>query len=345
MIRRWLAVFTLVSFAGAAGNASRAQRAQVTLDELFARYQAGDPQALASTPELRRSFRAMLKELPDTLDRWERHRRPSQGAFLLEFIRTGLVDFNEATTTKGLAVSQAYIMRRTNPPGKNPAEDALEITWHKAALGLVEGLRDLRLLDDTLGPLRRRMTTAPAAGGRATLVDPWIALVDGIAIEIRTFVDPRVLPREGPAAIRRFDEAAKYPDTRAEATVRKAALLVRMGDHAGALAALDAGSDPGNDSTVRCWRALLRGRALEGLGRLDDAASAYGEALIAAPNSSSALAALAAVELRRGRTDIAVQWAAQGRARTGAATDPWLLYGTADFRLYRERIEILRQAR
>ena len=235
-------------------------------------------------------------------------------------------------------------MARRDPPGRNPAQDDLELTWHKAAVGLVQGLSAPMLVDDLLGPLRRRIVATPPVPARDVLVDPWIVLADAIALEQRAFADPRTLPSEGPRAIRRFDDAAAFTGTRAEAIVRTSWLLVRLGQHANALAALEGLRDPIDDRSVRCWSALVRGRALEGLDRAEAATRAYEDALVVAPHSQSALAALTALEIRRGRPDVAVRRAAEARQAPSSTVDPWLQYGSADYRFFRERVERLRTA-
>jgi len=278
------------------------------IERAFADYAAGDPRAISRIVPPRyfvgAGRRTMRNEIDAALSRWARERHPVQAVFLLELARFGLVDVRETDAVDVLDRARVFVTRRPDPPGRNPQEDAFEIEWHKAAIALLGGLRRPDVLEKVgRGPLRRRMTAKPPAGGDASLVDPWIELAGAILQEQRTILDPRTLASDGPAAIRRFDEAARYDENRSEALVRKSWLLIRLGRHTEALVALDAqsGSSDRADATVRYWSRLFRGRALASLARDDEAARAYEQALALDPGAQAPLAALTALEGRRGR--------------------------------------------
>ena len=350
-------------------GATRPQAAESHIERAFAEYAAGDLQAISRIipPRYfdRMESRTRRREIDAALLRWARDWRPVHAVFLLELVhfalagvresesveielaRFGLADVRETDAVELLERARAFVTSRPDTPGRNLQADAFEIAWHKAAIALLGGLRRPDVLERVgVGPLRRRMAASPPASGEARLVDPWIELASAILLEQRTIVDPRMLASAGPAAIRRFDEAARYDEKRSEALVRKAWLLVRLGRHREAVAVLgtqDGLSDLG-DTSVQYWSQLFRARALDSLRHDEEAARAYEEALAIVPGAQAPLAALTALEMRRGNVDAACRWAVEGRSASPASVDPWLHYGTADYRHFRARLERLRKA-
>lgn len=336
--------------------------AESLVEQAFADYAAGDIRAISriipanyfdgvGRPALRR-------EVDTAVSRWTRDRRQIQAVFLLDLARFGLVDLREPApfpldpgsdpvAVEVIAKARVFVTGRPDAPGRNPREDAFEIAWHKTAIALLGGMQRPDLLEKVgVAPLRRRMAASPPARGDARLIDPWIELAGAIQQEQSTIVDPRMLASAGPAAVRRFDEAARFGESRSEALVRKSWLCVRLGRYAEALAALDALGAPGDvaDEAVRYWSRLSRGRSLAGLGRDDEAARRYEEALAIFPGAQTPLAALTAIEVRRGNVDAAYRWAAQGRAAALGRVDPWLQYGAGDYRHFQRRLDRLREA-
>jgi len=112
-----------------------------------------------------------------------------------------------------------------------------------------------------------------------------------------------------------------------------AAALADAGDHATALALLDAIDDPGTDAHA------LRGWCLENLGRLDEAEAAYETALELDPRNPEALEGLANVCFARGRRgDAVAHWAAavdEIQSRPRATARDLELCGWSLFRLVR----------
>jgi hypothetical protein len=104
--------------------------------------------------------------------------------------------------------------------------------------------------------------------------------------------------------------------------VRRAWLLLRLSRHEEALAALDAVDESVTDSTVRYWRELFRARALERLGRDEDAPRVYGDALGIVPDAQSALTGLTNVLTRLGRATEAEQAAVRTLTSAARVRDP-----------------------
>jgi len=239
--------------------------------------------------------------------------------------------------------ARKFAVSRHDPPGKNLQDDAFELLWHKTMFALLAGARrpDLVLKNGAI-PLRIRIRAVPAPDGTPCLIDPWIELAGGFADEQWSLTTPSTLASRAPAALKHYDEATKYESTRAEALVRKAWLLARLGRAAEALTTLDAVPSPTPDPFVLYWSRLFRGRALEDAGRLDDAIQAYKNALDASPGAQSPAVAMAALELGRGRLDQATKWADEVRHSAEGANDPWWQYDTGDNRFLQDRLSRLR---
>lgn len=140
--------------------------------------------------------------------------------------------------------------------------------------------------------------------------------------------------RRSADVIRRFDAAIALEPTRAEASVRKAWFLNRMGHHAEALSVIESAKPDPQDALLRYWRELFRGKILDDLGRLDDAAAAFRAALAIAPNAQSARSALMAVLVRSGHLREAEQEAETIQTTPANTFDPWWIYWQADYRWF-----------
>lgn len=349
MIRPALVVtaLTIVPFAPAsharmpdAGQAPPAPVAELL--SLYAQYRGGNFQVLERTVTTEKVFERLRSGIdPQLLDLWKPDRHPSQAVFLLEL---ALVGFNHKWEywLDVLVSGRRFLFSRTAPPGADPAADAFELRWHKAAIGLLEGNRrpDL-LLKHGVNALEHRIAARPPAPGeRPVIVDPWFALTRGITEEQFLLVEPNVTIRVA-NAIEQFDVAAAFESTRAEALVRKARLQLLGREPAAALRTLD--TMPATpDLTLRYWRQLFRGRALEAVDRADDAARAYADALALVPHAQSPAVALTVLELRRGNDDEAYRWATVARRPETLTADPWWDYWSADFRLFKARLIELR---
>jgi len=108
-----------------------------------------------------------------------------------------------------------------------------------------------------------------------------------------------------------------------------------------ALAWLDAmGND--RDRAVSFWAALVRGYALDALGRTTDAASAFQEALSIVPHAQSASIALMLDLARLGQREDAGA-VAEAATRDSSVDDPWWEYDRGDFRFVKAWLDELRK--
>ncbi len=324
-------------------------------DTLLEAYAAGDDGIVARTVTTADRFESLRGDLlMGAVNRWSKTPRPIHYVFMIDVAMAGL-DVQAEYWLDVLVEARKFIMRRPDPPGLNPSEDAFEIAWHKTAVALLCSQRRPDFVEKHgVAPLRKRMAAAPPGDGGPVLVDPWIELVRGFAQEGFSLLTPpalrdigpvghEALIKRGPAALDYYSAAMEYPSTRAEAAARKAWLLVRLDRASDALATLDMFDDRWTtDPVVRYWIRLFRGRALDKLGRPDEAIHAYEEALAIVPGAQSPRVAILGLELARDRRDAAYALAAAIRTSPEAYEDPWWLYGFGERRFLIERLAALR---
>jgi tetratricopeptide (TPR) repeat protein len=330
-----------------AGTLAAGSQAPDTIDALLARYAEGDVHVIERTVTTEKQFETLRAELGHVggdgwlhgaMGRWHEDRRRAQAAFMLEFALNGLNRRYEHWLDV-LEHARRFVTARPAPPGKDPGEDAFEIAWHKAAVALLFGQRPDYVEDHGLKPLAGRVATSPADG---RLVDPWFAHARGMAEEQWMALEPAALETRSVAALSHFEEASPLP----ESAVRRARVLLELGRPAEAFAALETLNDrlhSIDDGDVTYWSWLFRGRALDRLGRLDEAVEAFEAAHRAVPGTQAPAVALLALELRRDRPARAYEWAEAARRTSDAVTDPWWRYREADFRLFRARAIQLRR--
>lgn len=143
----------------------------------------------------------------------------------------------------------------------------------------------------------------------------------------------------------RYDAAARFEDTAAEARVRKAYFLHRIGRHAEALAELDmvTATQTGADAAVAYFHLLFRGRVLEALDRHGEARAAYEQAGARQPGAQSPKVALMRLLLRAGDRPAAQTLAAGIASAPEDAFDPWWAYWLGDARHYPAIVATLRE--
>ena len=314
-------------------------------EELFAEYLATGPAVLAKAFPTNQRFVSFGGDFRNrVLTDWERvpPTRP-RAMFMLDVsiaaLNRGYPDWLDFIHHAG-----KYLRRRPEPPGVDPAADAFELLWYKTAVSVISGQRRPDFLaKEGIAPLASRVAPAPVEGGAPVLVDPWIALARGFSEEAFAIERPPLLDKHGTAAVAHYGEAARYESTRAEATLRAAWVLLRMKRAADALARLDTfDGNWTNDGVLHYWRWLFRGKALEALGRGDDAKAAYRDALEIAPTAQSPRVALMAIDLNQGDREAADRMAAEIRT-ADPVIDPWWSYAHGDLRFFTSRLTTLRE--
>ena len=213
-----------------------------------------------------------------------------------------------------------------------PADD-FDRRWQLAALAVLEGAMNPKAL---AAHLDHAAGTLPE--------DPRLALARGLVIE------QRLRDARGPAAahdaadaVAASTKARAVAGAAAEADMRIGRLDVELQHPDEALAALDAVEPQTHDPWLLFLARLFRGRALDALGRSDDAEAAVRGALALAPGAHSATIALVDVLFERGARDEAATLADQ-LMREPPAADPWTLYWPGDFRLLLSRLADMREA-
>jgi hypothetical protein len=341
--------------------AGRSSAQAPALASLYAAYMAGDVAAVARTLPDEAAFRAIRGELFQAARADASTWTPSMAGFLLEVVRVGYAR-QWLDTTLLLQATRDMVMKRPQPVGRDAAEDAFEITFHRAAVGLLSGQRTFDRAEAYLTAIASRVSATPGTAGR--LVDPRLPLARALLEDMRTapaeglgLEDLRLLPtqsidaRNGAAhfradrAIALYVDAARDASVAAEADVRRAWLLHRLGRTTEGLARLNAPA-PGDEAPeITYWRRLFLGRMLESLNRLDEAATAYEEAERAWPQAQTPAVALAALYQRTDRPADAQRWAAIARSTPDTVIDPWWQYWSGDYRMLPVWLGQLRRSR
>nr|ADC36009.1 hypothetical protein [uncultured bacterium 259] len=212
-----------------------------------------------------------------------------------------------------------------------------ERTWHWGAISIFEGAADA-------SPAQVHVSHALSRFPN----DPRFLLARGIATELRTWPDPRdgKTPRERDAStvgltVLRLDEARRFDEVRAEASLHLGYLALRNRDASESLPYFRESAKPGVDPFIRYLAQLFQGRALEALHKPADAIAAYHGAIAAEPGQTAQLA-LAAALARTGQQDAAAD-AAAASMRGVTVIDPWIIYGRGDARFWPEISARLRQ--
>jgi hypothetical protein len=327
---------------------------------LFKAYESGDYDAVARAMPTRRQGSALADDVARARAAWRKNWRRIHAVFLLDI---ALVAFRQQSPDRVeiLNEARAFLIARPGFPGEFREDDAFEVLWHRAALGILQGSLDGAMIDQYLAQVADRVGATPLRAGQPRLVDERLALVAAMAAELAIVpgavrVQTINLPR-GPsqvtrlgvsqveitAALARIDEAAAFEVNRDEAAVRRANVLVRTNRPAEAVAALDQHKGPLKDKLVQYWRELVRGRALDLIDEPDGAAQAYTDAKTLAPAAQSPLLAMSVLRFRQGQLAEARQFTDLVKALPADADDPWGLYWYGDSRFVGDLMKAIRE--
>ena len=370
-----IGVVAVVATFGAAGPGAQTPSGRAvnpaSPEGVLAAYLAGDADAITRRFKTSLDFQNTLKLAePREFDRWLGVFDLGKAVFVLSLAQTA-ADVAPQYTAVLLRTGAKYVDEpRTRSGGAAPADFARD--WHRAAVGLLQGLHHGPAIEEHVGAIEARARRDILADGRLILARaiaqelrcwadrPSLELpsprVDAMAkaadVEIKNDLDgPTRARREGlfnahdaclDQGVARFDEARALPESRAEAGVRGGWLLIQEAKFLDALAWLDPAA-PGPDKTLAYWRSLFRGRALSGVNRHSDAAEAYRDAFTKFPGAQSAGLGLAYELLWLDRDAEADEVVRTVRKTADKALDPWTTYLEADRRFTDDLIEQMRK--
>jgi hypothetical protein len=328
-------------------------------ETLHATYRAGHPLPFPQTFPNQRAFIASFDRLARGATRRTSTWEPSRVGVSLE-IALAAIDLHWPAGVRLLSVALGRLLDRPSAPGQDAAADRFEWLFHHAALATLISRGPWTGADTYIATIAHRVADAPVPG-RSRLVDRRFLLTIGWLAEARTSplldtVDGGSMPslkatagsREAyEAAERALARAAAVPDCPAEALVRHAFALHRLGRDREAAAQL-ARVDPASmtdDPVLRYWHELVAGRVDEAREAFAEAERSYANAANVWPHAQTPLIALGSLLERRGRPTEAETWIARVRSLPPDASDPWWDYWSGDRRWIPAWMAELRQVR
>jgi VWFA-related protein len=292
------------------------------LADAFDRSGSDFQRGLADTRDLAtlvRTFRASDAPWPDAPRR--------TAVFALELAVAALRSDNRDARDEGGRLLAEYNVRLRRPEGA----DDFECSWLWTEVAALEGLF---MPDSAIVLLPGAIERCPREGrlhlAYAIISEQrWLRGTAGSNDEI--------------GILDRYQAAITFPDTAAEARMRAAWFLSRVGKLDEALALVDARQPGGTDPYVRYLTDLVRGQILRARGRLDEAEKAYRDALTTWPGAQSARVALMTLRLSRGDRPEAAKLAEAAETASGNEFDPWWTYWLGDYRVYPTIVAKLRE--
>jgi hypothetical protein len=335
---------------------SLGQSGRVSLDAVLAEYLAGDVDVVKRTFVRSLDFQNRLRlDRPRELDRWLGSWDRGKAMLLLECARTSAV---VAPQYVFVIVGAGRRYLASIPAGTAGADGTAEFVrvWHRAAIALLQGASDPARIDehgehvanlktDARFLLARAVAHERRCWGDRPSIDQPAVRVDSLLETAGVRVPDNV---RGPIkseresnrarhsaclreALTRFEAVVGVEDVAAEALVRGGWILLQDDRPKEAIEWLDA-AKPGDDRDLAYWHQLFRGRALEALGRSEDAATAYRAALAISPRAQSAGLGLSIALMRLDRAAEADEIARSVREGEALTPDPWLHYTRGDER-------------
>jgi hypothetical protein len=334
--------------------------ASTRFDDLLATYASGDTNVVLRELRSLDDFERVRPELVNTLARWRKDWSPTRAAFAMEVALTAFAR-RWPNPHAFLNAARDIVTSRPDPPGVRESDDEFERRFHRTAVALLAAVDGPHGVDAYLTSVQSRLafTTAPSKG--PVLSDPRILMAHAMSRETQTLMlllsvtstrdDPRTwvvaknddkTRRELEEIARLFDAAAAAEDTRAEARVRRAFVLHRLGADTEAAALLD--TTESADDPVEYWRALIEGRVFLALDRRADAIAAFERAAMLAPDAQTPAVALMSIFLALDDREQALGWAERARTTTQNSGDPWPQYWSGSARFLSRWLNDLREA-
>jgi tetratricopeptide (TPR) repeat protein len=336
---RWILIPKRTVSASAAPSAKAAPAAKATpplpppravpadIQALAAAYDRSDAdfqRGLAATQDLAtllRHFRGADTPWPEAPRR--------TATFALELAAAALQSRSQYARDEGGRLLAEYNARVRQPQGG----DAFECSWLWTEVAALEGAF---MADSAMLFVPRAVERCP---GEARM-----QLAYAIISE-QQWLRGSVGSNETDAIFERYQAAIKSPDTAAEARMRAAWFLCRLGRLDEALALAEVAPPAGTDPYVLYLTDLVRGQVLRARGRPEAAEQAYRDALAIWPGAQSARVGLMTLALSRGDRQQAAQLAeaAETEAASGDRPDPWWTYWLGDYRAYPAIVTHLRE--
>jgi VWFA-related protein len=310
-----------------------------TLNDIVAAFDRGDVNAVvagargvADTVKLLRDFRTAGNPWPAA---------PRREAVL------ALVLAEAATYSRreDARAEARQLLSSFHPLVRDPLEpDTFERLWLWGELAILEGTIRPALTETFVTHALARFPDEPRfVLARAVVADQrWpIGVVSpmtgalGATMPSGTFVSD---------VMARYEAAIAFDETGAEARIRLAWFLHRLGRDAEALERLDAVADNRSpDIPMRYLRQLMRGHVLVALARIGPAIESYQAALALVPGAQSARVALMNGLLLAGRRTEAEALAETIQTAGNNTFDPWWMYWQGDQRMFAGIIGRLRE--
>jgi hypothetical protein len=348
-------------------GASTPDRASaVSLDELYAAYAAGDFDVVSRRITRPEDCPADLAAINRTIQPWHEDWNSARAVFLLD-LAIVCVKQDRISLAPILSAAATFVLQRPTRIGRFSPDLSFEVTWHLAALGLLESngaapssrsrvrtpaiwLSPFLEQMAYLGVLRKRFAWVhvPEAMDRFELARgiafasqccTWARHARTVDFSpqarnasdaIDKSADWKTAVKE---ALKSFDRARRVPETRREGSARGALLLLYSDRPGAALAWLeDVDGDP-SDAVLSHWIHGVRGRAFDALQRPDAAEREYAEALRLSPRAIAAAEWRAVDLLKLHRAQEAVDQATALSSVSDRVIDPWPEMDRGDGRL------------
>lgn len=268
---------------------------------------------------LLRNFRGSSAPWPDAPRR--------TAVFALELAVAALRSDNLNARDEGGRLLAEYNVRVRQPEGA----DAFECSWLWTEVAALEGLF---MPDSAILLVPRAVERCPREGR--------LHLAHAIISEQR-WLRGTAGANEETTILERYQAAITFADTAAEARMRAAWFLFRVGKLDEALALVDPRPAADTDPYVHYLSDLVRAQILRARGRLDEAAKAYRDALATWPGAQSARVGLMTLLLSRGDRQEAARLAEAAETAVGNQFDPWWTYWLGDYRVYPAIVAKLRE--
>ncbi|HXW04423.1 MAG TPA: VWA domain-containing protein [Vicinamibacterales bacterium] len=285
----------------------------VALADVFDR---GDREAFQQAL-LRADLTPLIRDFRMSDGPWPDQKRRT-AVFALELALAGLrSSVRDARDEAGRLLAEYHV--RLREPG---GADEFECWWFVTEAAALQGLF---MPENALQFIPRALQRCPASAR--------LHLAHAFALE-QQWLRGRTTAAQEAEIVSRYEDAMKFPETGTEARVRGARFLHGLGQPERALAVLDGIAKPSSDLEIQYFTHVIRGRVLRELGRAEDAAASFRQALVTWPGAQSARVALMTLLVSQGSREEAVALAEAVQTAPADQYDPWWTYWLGDYRSY-----------